>query len=48
LKSITWCYQDAWATAHPGDPGFAFTPAWFSISPSTAYGPAITSVWLPT
>jgi len=27
LDGISVCYQDAWATVHPGAPGFTFTPA---------------------
>jgi endonuclease/exonuclease/phosphatase family metal-dependent hydrolase len=27
LDGFSVCYQDAWATVHPGAPGFTFTPA---------------------
>jgi endonuclease/exonuclease/phosphatase family metal-dependent hydrolase len=27
LEGLSVCYQDAWATAHPDEPGFTFTPA---------------------
>lgn len=26
LDGVSVCYQDAWAAAHPGDPGWTFTP----------------------
>jgi endonuclease/exonuclease/phosphatase family metal-dependent hydrolase len=27
LHAFSVCYQDAWATVHPGEPGYTFTPA---------------------